>query len=213
VSKSLEISDRDVLIVVDVQYDFCPGGQLAVPRGDEVIAPINDIARHFRHVIITQDWHPPGHLSFASSHPGRKPHETIDVFYGRQILWPDHCMQGSCGAEFHKVLHTNAIEAIFRKGTDPEIDSYSGFYDNGHKRSTGLAGYLREKGAKELYFCGLAADFCVNFTVKDALKEGFQCTWIEDATRALDQEDFKKIKEDLTKEGVRFIQSENLTNF
>jgi len=111
VSKSLEISDRDVLIVVDVQYDFCPGGQLAVPRGDEVIAPINDIARHFRHVIITQDWHPPGHLSFASSHPGRKPHETIDVFYGRQILWPDHCVQGTRGAELREELDYSARRA------------------------------------------------------------------------------------------------------
>ncbi|MGB3720918.1 MAG: bifunctional nicotinamidase/pyrazinamidase [Proteobacteria bacterium] len=205
-SKSLEISDRDVLIVVDVQYDFCPGGQLAVPRGDEVIAPINDIARHFRHVIITQDWHPPGHLSFASSHPGRKPHETIDVFYGRQILWPDHCVQGTRGAELREELDIPHAELIIRKGYHKNIDSYSVFFENDRRTPTGLAGYLRERGLQRAFFAGLALDFCVRYSAEDASRIGFPAVIIEDACRAIDVNgSLDETRRSISKLGVPFV--------
>lgn len=185
-SKNLAISEQDVLIIVDVQYDFCPGGRLAVPRGDEVIAPINEIAGHFRHVIITQDWHPPGHLSFASSHPGREPYEMIDVFYGRQVLWPDHCVQGTRGAALRDELNIPQAELIIRKGYHKNIDSYSVFFENDRKTPTGLAGYLRERGLQRAFFVGLALDFCVRYSVEDASRIGFPAVIIEDACRAID---------------------------
>lgn len=200
------------LIILDVQNDFMPGGALAVPEGDTIVTVINDVLHHFDLIVAAQDWHPPNHISFASNHPGKKPFEKIGLGSFEQTLWPDHCVQGSVGAEFHSQLNTNPIEAIFRKGTDPNIDSYSGFYDNLHQKTTGLAGYLREKGAKELYFCGLCADICVYFTIMDAFNEGFTCCLLEDATRALVQNDFIKIKKDFIRQGIGIIESHNLTH-
>ncbi|AVR44940.1 bifunctional nicotinamidase/pyrazinamidase [Christiangramia fulva] len=198
------------LVIIDVQNDFIPGGALAVPGGDEIAPLINKLQEKFDLVIATQDWHPQGHASFASGHEGKEPFDQIDLDGIDQVLWPDHCVQNSKGAEFHPDLKTSRIEAIFRKGTNPKIDSYSGFYDNAHLKSTGLAGYLKEKGAKELFFAGLAGDYCVYFSVKDALTEGFNVTLIEDATRALDEENFKKAKEDILVKGGRIISSSEI---
>lgn len=198
------------LIIVDVQNDFIPGGSLSVVGGDEIVPVINDLQEKFDLVVATQDWHPQNHMSFASNHKGREPFEKMEIGGMEQILWPDHCVQNSEGAKFHPGLETKPIEAIIRKGMDPEIDSYSGFYDNGHKKSTGLAGYLREKGAKDLYFCGLAADVCVYFSIKDALKEGFSATLIEDATRALDDNKFEEIKKELQGKGMKTLDSKSL---
>lgn len=195
------------LIIIDAQNDFMPGGALAVDGGDAIVKPINRLQEKFGLVVATQDWHPRDHMSFASNHQGKKPFDRIEWQGLDQTLWPDHCVQGSDGAAFHQDLETKRIEAIFRKGMDPGIDSYSGFYDNGHRKSTGLAGYLREKGADELYFCGLAADICVAFSIRDALKEGFSATLIEDATRALDQDAFKKIRKEFGQKGVAFVKS------
>lgn len=193
------------LILIDIQNDFIPGGSLEVPGGDEIIPVVNELQEKFDLVVATQDWHPQNHMSFASNHKGKEPFEMVELSGMDQILWPDHCVQNSKGAEFHPELKTAKIEAIFRKGMDPEIDSYSGFYDNGHKKSTGLAGYLREKGATELYFCGLAADVCVYYSIKDALKENFSATLIEDATRALDNEKFTEMKNELQDLSMKVI--------
>jgi nicotinamidase/pyrazinamidase len=198
------------LILVDVQNDFMAGGTLEVPGGDGIIEPINRIQDTFELVIATQDWHPPNHGSFASNQEGKKPFEVIDLHGIEQTLWPDHCVQGSRGAEFHPNLEMNRIEAIFRKGMAREIDSYSGFYDNGHRRTTGLAGYLREKGVENLYFGGLAADICVYFTIRDALEEGFTATLIEDAVCPLDDKDYDEKKRELWEQGVDIIRSEEL---
>ena len=194
------------LVLVDVQNDFIPGGSLEVPGGDRIIEPINRIQEQFELVIATQDWHPPDHVSFASNHEGLKPFDVIDLNGMDQILWPDHCVQGTEGAQFHPNLETNRIEAVFRKGTSPYIDSYSGFYDNGHQKTTGLAGYLREKGARHLYFGGLAADICVYFTIKDAMEEGFKVTLIEDAVCALIDKDYEDRKRDLRELGADIIR-------
>ncbi len=158
----------DLLLVIDVQNDFCPGGGLAVPAGDSVVPVINRIAPAFGQVVLTQDWHPPGHLSFASSHPGRQPFETIEVAYGAQTLWPDHCVQGTPGATFHADLETTRAEMIIRKGTRAEIDSYSAFFENDHATATGLSGYLRDRGLGRAFICGLATDYCVAFSALDA---------------------------------------------
>ncbi|MGB8375755.1 MAG: bifunctional nicotinamidase/pyrazinamidase [Salegentibacter sp.] len=195
------------LIIIDVQNDFIPGGALAVPGGDEIVPLINRLQPKFDLVIATQDWHPEGHASFASSHLGKEQFESIKLDGLDQVLWPDHCVQNSEGAEFHRDLDTARVEAIFRKGTNLKIDSYSGFYDNAHLKSTGLVGYLREKGVKELYFCGLAAEFCVFFSLKDALEEGFQATLIEDATRALDNDQFEKAKAEILQKGGKLMTS------
>jgi len=200
------------LILIDIQNDFIPGGSLAVPGGDKIIPVVNQIQNQFDLVVATQDWHPQNHMSFASNHTEKKPFEETEVVGMHQILWPDHCVQNSEGADFHPELQPQKIEAIFRKGMDPEIDSYSGFYDNGHKKSTGLAGYLREKGATDLYFCGLAADVCVYFSIKDALQEGFSATLIEDATRALDDEKFAEMKKELQERGMKVTDSSKLTH-
>ena len=195
------------LVITDAQNDFMPGGALAVPDGDQIIPVINRIQDKFSLVVATQDWHPQNHSSFASNHDGKKPFDRIEWHGLEQILWPDHCVINSQGAEFHADLKTDKIEAVFRKGMDRDIDSYSGFYDNGHKKSTGLAGYLRERNAMELYFCGLAADFCVNYSIMDALNEGFNGTLIEDATRPIDPEKYKKIRDILTSKGCRILKS------
>jgi nicotinamidase/pyrazinamidase len=177
---------RSCLIVVDVQNDFCPGGALAVPRGDKVVAVVNRAAARFENVILTQDWHPRGHASFASSHPGRKPFEAIELAYGTQVLWPDHCVQGTHGAALHRGLEIPHAQLVIRKGYHRAIDSYSAFLEADRKTSTGLAGYLRERGLKSLYVCGLATDFCVAWTALDARAAGFDTTVIEDASRAID---------------------------
>jgi len=198
------------LVIVDVQNDFMPGGSLEVPQGDMIVPLINKLQKYFDLVVATQDWHPQNHKSFASNHSNKKPFEEIDLQGMKQTLWPDHCVQGSIGAEFHPDLETNKIAAIFRKGMDPEIDSYSGFYDNGHQKSTGLSGYLKDKGITELHFCGLAADICVYHTIKDSLKEGFSATLIEDASRSLNNDAFTSIKSELTNMGVRIINSHEI---
>ncbi len=193
-----------------MQVDFTPGGALAVPEGDKIIPVINKLQEKFDLVIATQDWHPENHISFASNHENKNPFDTMEWQEMEQVLWPDHCVQNTPGADFHPQLEMKKVEAIFRKGMDWKIDSYSGFYDNGHKKNTGLAGYLRERNAVELFFCGLAADFCVYFSIIDALKEGFSATLIEDATKPINQEKFESIKKDLTEKGCGIINSFNI---
>jgi nicotinamidase/pyrazinamidase len=183
---TIAIRDRDALLVVDIQNDFCPGGALSVPAGDEVVPLVNRLAAQFKHVVLTQDWHPPGHQSFASSHPGTKPHQTIEVAYGPQILWPDHCVQGTPGAAFRDDMDIPHAELILRKGYHREIDSYSAFYENDRKTHTGLAGYLRERGFTRVFLAGLAFDFCVRYSAEDAKREGFEVVVIEDACRGID---------------------------
>jgi nicotinamidase/pyrazinamidase len=179
------IASTDVLLVVDVQNDFCPGGGLAVPGGHEVVPLINRLARRFEHVVLTQDWHPPAHHSFASTHPGRKPYDTIEVAYGRQELWPDHCVQGTPGAEFRSDLRIPHAELVLRKGYHRDIDSYSAFYENDRQTATGLAGYLRERGLARIFLAGLAFDFCVRYSAEDGKREGFDVFAIEDACRGI----------------------------
>ncbi|MFL6823473.1 MAG: bifunctional nicotinamidase/pyrazinamidase [Xanthobacteraceae bacterium] len=182
------IGESDVLLVVDVQNDFCPNGNLPVPHGDEVVPTINRLAGRFRHVVLTQDWHPPGHHSFASSHSGKRPFDIVTVAYGQQILWPDHCVQGTTGAQFHDGLQIPHAELVLRKGFRSTIDSYSAFYENDRKTPTGLAGYLRERGLTRIFVAGLAFDFCVRYSAEDARREGFSVTVIEDACRGIDVE-------------------------
>ncbi len=177
---------REVLIVIDPQRDFCPGGALAVPQGDAIIPAVNRLARRFAHVILTQDWHPPGHTSFASAHPGRQPFETIEVDYGPQTLWPDHCVQGSEGAAFHPGLDIANVELVIRKGYHAGIDSYSAFRENDRNTPTGLAGYLRERGFERVTLCGLATDYCVFFSAIDAREAGFAASVVLGASRGID---------------------------
>jgi nicotinamidase/pyrazinamidase len=180
--------DGDLLLVVDVQNDFCPGGALAVPEGDAIVPVINRLARGFAHVLLTQDWHPPGHASFASRHPGRQPFETIELPYGTQILWPDHCVQGTPGAAFHPRLDIPHAELVLRKGYHPSIDSYSAFRENDRRTATGLAAYLRERGFARVTLCGLATDFCVLYSALDAVAAGFAATVVLDACRGIDRD-------------------------
>lgn len=174
------------LIVIDLQNDFCPGGALAVPGGDEIVSGINDLMAGFPAVILTQDWHPAGHSSFASSHGGKAPYEMIDMPYGPQVLWPDHCVQGTEGAAFHAKLNTTRADLIIRKGLNPAIDSYSAFFENDRTTATGLDGYLRTRGITDLTLAGLATDFCVHFSAIDAAKLGFAVTVRTDLSRAID---------------------------
>lgn len=178
----------DVLLAVDVQNDFCPGGALAVPDGDAIVPIVNRLADRFDHVVLTQDWHPAGHSSFASSHVGKEPFATTVLSYGEQILWPDHCVQETEGAAFHPDLAVPEAELILRKGFRPEIDSYSAFFENDHQTRTGLDGYLRERGFDTLYVVGLALDFCVHWSAVDAAKLGYEVLVVEDASRAIDTE-------------------------
>ena len=180
--------DRDVLLIVDVQNDFCPGGALAVPDGDAIVPSVNRLARSFAHVILTQDWHPPGHASFASSHPGKRPFDAIEVSYGTQILWPDHCVQGTPGAGFHPKLDVPHAELVVRKGFRTAIDSYSAFRENDRRTPTGLAGYLRERGFERITLCGLATDFCVAFSALDGRQAGFDINVVTSACRGIDIE-------------------------
>lgn len=182
----MRLTDSDVLLVVDLQNDFCPGGALAVPRGDEVVPVVNRLAAAFAHIVVTQDWHPKGHHSFASAHPGRKPFESIELSYGPQTLWPDHCVQGTSGAAFHADLRLPHAELVLRKGFRRSIDSYSAFSENDKRTPTGLADYLRERGFTRVFLVGLATDFCVHYSAVDARREGFAAVLIEDGCRAID---------------------------
>ena len=182
----LALNETDCLVVVDVQVDFLPGGRLAVARGDEVIAPIERIAPRFAKVVMTQDWHPADHISFASNHDGKEPFETIELPYGTQVLWPDHCVIGSPGAEFAPGLELPNAQLVIRKGFHRDVDSYSGFREADRVTPTGLAGYLHERGAGRLFVCGLATDFCVAWTALDARAAGFETCIVEDACRAID---------------------------
>jgi nicotinamidase/pyrazinamidase len=177
---------NEALLVVDIQNDFCPGGALGVPGGHEIVAGVNALMDEFRAVILTQDWHPAGHTSFASSHPGRDPYEVIEMPYGAQVLWPDHCIIGSDGARFHPDLRTDPADLIIRKGYDPLIDSYSAFYENDRTTPTGLEGYLRNRGIDTVTVVGLATDFCVNFSAVDAMRHGFKVDVVESLCRAID---------------------------
>ncbi|MCV6596446.1 MAG: bifunctional nicotinamidase/pyrazinamidase [Mangrovicoccus sp.] len=178
--------ETDALIVIDVQNDFCENGALAVPDGDAVVAPINRLMAEFQCIVLSQDWHPAGHSSFASQHPGRAPFELTQMPYGPQVLWPDHCVQGSAGAAFHPDLHTERAQMILRKGFRPSIDSYSAFFENDHSTATGLEGYLRSRGISRVTLVGLALDFCVNFSAVDAARLGFETEVIVSACRAID---------------------------
>ncbi|MBJ7879268.1 bifunctional nicotinamidase/pyrazinamidase [Gelidibacter salicanalis] len=198
------------LLIIDVQNDFMPGGSLPVPEGSKIVPVINSIQSKFDLVVATQDWHPQDHISLASNHAGKSTFEEIELYGKPQTLWPDHCVQGTGGAEFHPDLNTTKWEAIFRKGTDKNIDSYSGFYDNGHLKSTGLSGYLKEKGVSQLFLCGLAADICVYFSTHDAFKEGFACFFIEDASQPLDLEGFKELKKKMEYLGIQIISAADI---
>jgi nicotinamidase/pyrazinamidase len=179
-------SDRHALIVIDMQLDFCPGGALAVAGGDEIVGPINALMAAAETVVLTQDWHPAGHASFASSHPGRAPFEMVEMAYGAQVLWPDHCVQGTPGAAFHPDLETTRAAAIIRKGMTPGIDSYSAFFENDRTTPTGLAGWLRERGIGRLSLAGLATDYCVAWSALDAARLGFAAEVVLPACRAID---------------------------
>ncbi len=201
----------NALLVVDVQNDFCPGGALAVPDGDRVVPVINRLIEHFEVVLNTQDWHPDGHHSFASSHEGKKPFDVIQVDYGDQVLWPDHCVQGSKGAAFHPDLNINASQLVLRKGFRKSIDSYSAFFENDQSTPTGLGEYLRERGITTLYVTGLAADFCVKWTVLDAIKEGFRVNVVEDAVRGIDLDgSLEQARQEMSGAGARETSSETL---
>jgi nicotinamidase/pyrazinamidase len=207
----MQIDSRDVLLVIDVQNDFCPGGALAVPHGDEVIAPIHRIAPRFRHIVLTQDWHPPNHSSFAASHPGKQPYDSIELAYGTQMLWPPHCVQGTRGADFHPSLDLPQAELILRKGFRPQIDSYSAFFENDLSTPTGLAGYLRERGFARVFLAGLAYDYCVGYSALDARRLGFPAIVLRDASRAIDLNgSVASIEGEFAEAGVEVIESSEL---
>ncbi|MDL5592053.1 bifunctional nicotinamidase/pyrazinamidase [Bacillus subtilis] len=207
----MTISPRTALLVIDVQNDFIPGGQLAVPEGDRIVPLINRLAEQFKQVVIAQDWHPAGHASFASSHPGRQPYDVIQLPYGEQTLWPDHCIQGSRGAEFHSGLNLPHAQLIIRKGCNPDIDSYSAFLEADRVTTTGLAGYLKERGIDTVYMVGLALDFCVMFSALDARAAGFNTFVVLDACRAIDMNgSLASAIERMQVAGVGLIQSTEL---
>ena len=202
---------QDVLLVIDVQNCFTPGGSLAVKDGDAIVPLINKLAGGFEHVVLTQDWHTPGHVSFASSHPGKKPFETTSLPYGTQVLWPDHCVQGTDGANLHPALKIPHAELVIRKGYRKDVDSYSAFMEADGKTPTGLAGYLRERGLSRCYFVGLATDFCVGWSALDARKAGFEAVVIEDACRGIDVGgSLAKAWADMQGAGVKRLQSADL---
>jgi nicotinamidase/pyrazinamidase len=207
----MNLTSRDALIVIDVQNDFCPGGALPVPEGDAVIDVIHRIAPHFEHVLLTQDWHPPGHGSFASAWPGRKPLDVLPLSGPEQRLWPDHCVQGTRGADLHPALHLPQAELILRKGFRQNIDSYSAFFENDRTTATGLAAYCRERGFERLFFAGLAYDFCVGYSALDARRAGFESIVITDACRAIDvNASVRAIEAEFADRSVRLIQSDQL---
>ncbi|MGA9670312.1 MAG: bifunctional nicotinamidase/pyrazinamidase [Terracidiphilus sp.] len=204
----MQITPHDVLVVIDVQNDFCPGGQLGVAEGDAVIEPIHRIARRFEHVVLTQDWHTAGHTSFASAHAGKQPFETIELSYSAQTLWPDHCVQGSKGAEFHPLLHLPQAELILRKGFRPQIDSYSAFFENDRVTPTGLAGYLEERGLNRVFLAGLAYDYCVGYSALDARRLGLTAVVLRDASRSIDLNgSVARIEAEFDSAGVMVVDS------
>jgi len=206
-----KMSASDALVLVDIQNDFCPGGALAIAQGNEIIAPANQLMERFDTIVLTQDWHPSGHSSFASSHKDKAPFEEIQAPYGPQTLWPDHCVQGTSGAEFHKDLDVTSAHLIIRKGFRRQIDSYSAFFENDQTTPTGLSGYLKERGIRHVYLCGLATDFCVGFSALDARKLGFDVTLIEDASRAIDLNgSLEAMKQRMAQVGVHLVQSDKL---
>lgn len=201
----------EALLVVDIQNDFCPGGALEVPDGDAIIPAVNRLIDRFDVIIQTQDWHPPKHRSFASSHEGKNPYDTVKMDYGTQVLWPDHCIQGSKGAGFHPDLNTLKTQVVIRKGFRREIDSYSTFFENDHQTTTGLTGYLRQRGVTDLYTAGLATDFCVKWSVLDGIDEGFTMHLVTDAVRGIDLEgSLGQAVEEMKQKGARFVTSDEL---
>jgi len=208
----MQITSQDVLVVIDVQNDFCPDGALAVADGDAVIEVIHRVAPRFEHIVLTQDWHPAGHSSFASAHAGKQPFEQIELSYGAQTLWPDHCIQGSKGAEFHPALHLPRAEMILRKGYRPQIDSYSAFFENDRSTPTGLAGYLDERELTRIFLAGLAYDYCVGYSALDARRLGLQAVVIRNACRAIDLDgSVAKIEAEFDQAGVMLIESAELS--
>jgi nicotinamidase/pyrazinamidase len=204
-------SEKSALIIIDVQNDFCPGGILAVPEGNQIIPLINHIIEKFNLVVATQDWHPRNHISFASRW-GKKPHEMLNINGLVQVLWPDHCVPGTKGADFHPDLNTDKVNLILRKGTNPELDSYSGFFENDHKTSTGLGYYFKGLNIKDLYICGLATDYCVFFTAMDAVRMGFQTYVILDASRGIDYptHNLEYTLQQMRQEQIRLLNSSDL---
>lgn len=209
-------SEASALLLVDIQPDFCPGGGLAVAGGDEILEPVNRLIRRdlFGLYVATQDWHPAGHVSFASSHEGREPMEVIQLHGHEQVLWPDHCVQGTPGAELHPEIDWDCVSAIIRKGSDPRADSYSGFRNNwnpaGERPTTGLAGYLLERGVEDVYVCGLARDVCVKWTAEDAVEAGFRTSFIWDLTRGVQPDDDDRVRSDLEAAGVTVVNAAEL---
>ena len=207
----MQIGAHDILIVVDVQNDFCPGGALAVPGGDQVLPLIHRVAPLFQHIVLTQDWHPAHHSSFAATHPGRRPFEQIELSYGTQTLWPEHCIQDTWGAEFHPALHLPQAELTLRKGFDPEIDSYSAFFENDRKTPTGLAGYLQERGMQRVFLAGLAYDYCVAYSALDARWLNRTAVVLQDACRAIDLDgSVSRAEEAFVETGVQVILTDAL---
>ena len=202
------LSDSSVLLIVDVQLDFMPGGALALPEGDAVVAPINHLLSRFPHAVATQDWHPPGHASFASVHPGKRPFDVVTLDYGDQTLWPDHCLQASGGAALHPSLDMRRVELVVRKGFHPKIDSYSGFRENDRRTQTGLHGYLQERGLRQLFVVGLARDYCVHYTAMDALELGYEVSVLEDCCRAIDRGGAETARRTLAERGGTSLQSD-----
>jgi nicotinamidase/pyrazinamidase len=209
---TMQITPQDALLVIDVQNDFCPGGALAVTDGDAVIDPIRRAAQHFQHIVLTQDWHTPDHNSFASVHPGKKPFEQIQLVYGLQTLWPDHCVQGTRGADFHPALQLTRAELILRKGLRLTIDSYSAFFENDRSTATGLAGYLRERGLNRVILAGLAYDYCVGYSALDARRLGLPAIILRDACRAIDLNgSVAAIEREFTAAGVELMNTADLS--
>jgi nicotinamidase/pyrazinamidase len=207
----MQITSQDVLLVVDVQNDFCRGGALAVAGGDSVIAVIHRIAQRFQHVVLTQDWHPADHCSFVTAHPGKQPFEQIELGYGLQTLWPAHCVQGTRGAQFHPALRLPSAELILRKGFRPQIDSYSAFFENDRVTPTGLAGYLNERKLTRVFLAGLAYDFCVGYSALDARRLGLSAAIVRDACRAIDLDgSIAKIESQFSETGVVLTASAEL---
>ena len=199
------------LIIIDMQNDFCHGGALAVKDGEKLVEPINDAQGKFDTIILTQDWHPKTHKSFASNHEGKEPLSTVEMFYGLQVLWPNHCIQGTEGSKFHSKLITDSADLIIRKGFRPEIDSYSAFFENDQKTSTGLDGYLKSRGVNTIYLCGLALDFCVYFSAIDGAKLGYNVNVIQDACRAIDLDgSLEKSLNDMKSKGVKILSTSDL---
>jgi len=205
-----DFAPMKALLLIDIQNDFVPGGRLAVPGGDAILPLVNKLQAHFDLVVATQDWHPAGHQSFASSHPGQAPFAQIDLHGLPQTLWPDHCVQETPGAALHPALDTRRVEAIFRKGMAPDIDSYSAFFDNGHRKATGLSAYLRGRGVTDVYLAGLAGDYCVYFSALDAQTEGFTTHVITDATRAISDDGFRAALADMEAKGAHLVVSSDL---